>query len=185
MDPVTMGLIAAKAGVDLTRAVASQVRENRAEKKIAALNPDQVSQAERQQRMADVEEEMRESDQGELTPQGLSGIQSGVAQAGQAQAQKLRQALTARQRGAAQRDLDAVSRTRYEGKKDDILRRLQQRQETDLVGQIAEGALITGVPMGVNIALRKAAEDTPIGTSTTYGAGADQYKPGVLPTGGN
>ena len=82
MDPVTIGLMAAKALVPVAKATASKVRQNKAEKEIAALDPDQVSQAERQQRMADVEEDMRESDQGDLTPQGLSGIQSGVAQAG-------------------------------------------------------------------------------------------------------
>ena len=182
MDPVTIGLMAAKALVPVAKATASKVRQNKAEKEIAALDPDQVSQAERQQRMADVEEDMRESDQGDLTPQGLSGIQSGVAQAGQAQAQKLRQALTARERGAAQRDLDTVSRTRYEGKKDDVLRRLQQKQETDLTGQIAEAVPDLGV--AANMYRQYKRLDSGKQTDPTYGNVVEGYNPNVLP-GGN
>ena len=179
MDPVTIGLMAAKALVPVAKATASKVRQNKAEKEIAALDPDQVSQAERQQRMADVEEDMRESDQGDLTPQGLSGIQSGVAQA--AQAQKLRQALTARQRGAAQRDLDTVSRTRYEGKKDDVLRRLQQKQETDLTGQIAEAVPDLGV--AANMYRQYKRLDSGKQTDPTYGNVVEGYIKDVLPEG--
>lgn len=141
MDPVTIGLMAASAIKPVVEAVSARIAQNRANKDIDALRMDQVSAEERQQRMADIEEQAREADEGEVAPQSLTGLQSGVAAAAKAKEQQLKEAVVARTRGSEQGRLDSVSAQRYGTKKDEILRRLQNKLQTNIPGAVAEGAM--------------------------------------------
>ncbi|MAZ73580.1 MAG: hypothetical protein CMC70_10590 [Flavobacteriaceae bacterium] len=141
MDPVTLGLMAASALKPVVEATYAAVAQRRANKEIDALDPNQVSDEERQKAMAEVEEASRDEAQGELAPAGLTGIQSGVAQAGKAaRGASLRDAVAARM-GQRQGQLDSVSSQRYGALKDEILRRLQGKLQTNVPGAVAEGAM--------------------------------------------
>ena len=141
MDPVSIGLIAASAAKPVVEAAFSAIAQRKANKEIDELDLNQVSVEERQQAMADIEEQARkESGSGQAVAATSPGLQSGLAQSQKAMKDvALRDAVAARM-GARQRDLDVEGSRRYGVKKDEILRRLQSKIATNLPGAIMGGA---------------------------------------------